>query len=380
MANTSIYSPVRQIVTPVAPGPPPVQDYEDVLTEMVGYAAFYGVNGGEGRPLRTVTSSNNSGAGTLRQVLADNPNGSWIIFPEGVTWTIQLTSTLNWVSNTTIDGRGADITIKGPLSGSSNVMNARSGNKNFILMYVKTPGSNTPVPSGDNDDGLSQENGTGGYSPTGNNVEKWWYYHVSMSDSEDEVCTCIRCEGKATIQSCSLINNNQASASTSHEQGFLISHGSNGNNYGWEQVEVKLSFFRNYWFCGDRMPFITVPSRIHSVNNYRKATTGSGHFLAQGKIHVTSRYNAPANSANLLSENETFDGPFQFIKPTLGTAIDGNARIVGSRLLNGATNATRNTSLVTDPPYSYSMVTASAANDAIIIAESGWQNVVNPAH
>lgn len=380
--NTGAYGPVRQITTPVV-FPPPQDNYEGVLQEMVGYGDFYGVTGGAGRPIRVVTNLNNTGPGSLRQTLADNPNGSWIIFAEGMSGTIPGGSALTGRSNTTIDGRGANITIRGSTSGQSSIINYTSGQTNFVIMYVTTAGGNTPTPAGVDDDGIAIQNGTGGYSPGGNNVERFWMYHVTMRDSEDEVCTTIRCEGKGTIQSCRLFNANQANSTESHEQGYLISHGSNQNNYGWEQVEVKLSFHRNYWFCGDRQPFITVPSRIHMWNDYNRITTGSGHFNpGSGIIHVTSRYNAPPNSANLLSVGCIYDGPVQFIKPTLGAAgaINGNARIVDALLLNGASNATRNTSLVTEPPYSYGAVNSSTALRDQIIAESGWQNVVNPAH
>ena len=364
-------------------------DHEAVLNDMQGFADYYNVTGGAGRPLVTVTNLNNSGAGSLRQALADNPSGSWIRFSQGLTGIVQLSTDINWVSNTTIDGRGADITIRGADSGSSPILDATSDQQNFIIMYCKLVGSAT-VNSGENDDGCRHEN-----SPTfigsgpdlahrDDTMHSFWYYHCDLSDSEDELFSVIRSLGRCTIQECNFTQTQLTGYM------MLISHGSAGNNYDWEQYDVEISLYRNVLRGRDRTPFITVPSQIHSWNNYYRGLTGGGH------IHVTSRYNAPANSANMLSENDIMDAqddPGQlFIKPTLGSAIDGNAKVTGSRLLSGATNNQRNTSLVFQtsrqpegtmnyggvPPYSYTLETADATLEADVLANAGWQSVPFP--
>ena len=178
--------------------------WEAVLSEMVGYAAHFGVSGGAGRPLLTVTNLNGSGAGSLRQAVADAGNGgAWIRFTGGLTGTIKLGSTIDLVRDITIDGRGANITIQGP-GGPDSTFAAVRGDQNWILMYLKLDG-----PVGTNNDILNVRNAVDDDPFAADVAERFWIYHVSFDNAEDELLSLIRTEGKYTVQN-SYFRNNSA--------------------------------------------------------------------------------------------------------------------------------------------------------------------------
>jgi pectate lyase len=74
----------------------------------LGFAT--GTTGGAGRPVIVVQSLADTGAGSLREALA---TGGDVRFAAGLTGTITQTKVLEIPGDTTIDGRGAQITIKG---------------------------------------------------------------------------------------------------------------------------------------------------------------------------------------------------------------------------------------------------------------------------
>jgi pectate lyase len=329
---------------------------------MVGYAKYFGIRGGAGRKVITVRNLNNSGSGSLRQAIADAGGGAWIRFTPGLSGRIRLGSALGLRSNITIDGRGANITIQGP-GGSGSTMNAYRGDQNFILMYLKLDG-----PVGGNNDLLQVMNGTGASTSASDNAERFWLYHMSFTNAEDELVSFIRTEGKYTVQS-SYIGNN-ASGNTGYCA--LVSHGTKGN-YGWEKVTHKGTWTRNFWDrCKDRVPYITIPSNIHIYNNY--------YFdWAATALHVTARFGATLPSQLLFENNvATANRHNQLVKPTLGSAIDGDARLDGNMFTGGGYGAERNRSRVFSPPYSYSKETATTAFRNAVMAEAGWQSVPFP--
>jgi len=83
--------------------------YEDLLTEVVGFGAS--TTGGQGGTVCTVTSSSNSGSGSLRSCV-DSANGPlWIRFSTDVE--IALDSSISLPSDITIDGRDHTVEITG---------------------------------------------------------------------------------------------------------------------------------------------------------------------------------------------------------------------------------------------------------------------------
>jgi hypothetical protein len=80
---------------------------EGLLAERVGYA--HTATGGAGGRLCEVTNLNDSGDGSFRSC-AQSDEARWIVF--GTSGTIRLNSAVNIGSNTTVDGRGAQITFE----------------------------------------------------------------------------------------------------------------------------------------------------------------------------------------------------------------------------------------------------------------------------
>ncbi len=84
--------------------------YDDLLNYRSGFAAS--VTGGSGGTVVTITSVGDEGFNQLESALAgDEPK--WIRFSPGLTGNILINDYLGIGSNKTIDGRGADITLKG---------------------------------------------------------------------------------------------------------------------------------------------------------------------------------------------------------------------------------------------------------------------------
>ncbi len=365
-ANTGAFGPVRPITTPAAP--PTGQNYEDVIDDnIVGYAKHWNVTGGAGRPLVVVTNLNNSGPGSLRQALADNPNGSWIIFSQGLTGSITLNSTLGMVANTTIDGRGANITIIGPNS-SAPAIAARLGDFNWILMYLIVD-SRDPNPT--DQDNINIFNSNSDVSNP-NRCERFWIYHVSFLGAEDENLNLRRMHGKYTIQSC-LLRNNSGGASSAF--GTLIANSASG---AWQQQIQLGTFYRNEFDSNHRQPYVAAPSNIHLYNNYHH-DWASESCLVAAQVFGDSPLVAQA-----LCENDIWDGNVgnrSFYPGPTGSSNDGETKGSGNLHLNGAFGTERNPGSVFVPPYTYpEMQTATTGLRDAIVADVGWQNVTNPAH
>ncbi len=111
--------------------------HELILDDMTGFAKAWGVTGGKGGTVVTVTNSNASGAGSLKQALLDASGPTWIKFTASSTWIITLTGLANISTNDiTIDGRGADITIDD--YGIQARQNAASPSlSNYVLTHLK---------------------------------------------------------------------------------------------------------------------------------------------------------------------------------------------------------------------------------------------------
>ena len=88
--------------------PAPGGSREDILTNLVGFGE--GTTGGAGGSVCRVTSLSDSGSGSLRACTA-NSSPTWVVFD--VSGNIDLNSAIRLRSNTTIDGRGQDVTIRG---------------------------------------------------------------------------------------------------------------------------------------------------------------------------------------------------------------------------------------------------------------------------
>lgn len=104
--------------------------YEDILlpANKIGYGKD--CTGGTGKPLVTVTNLNDSGGGSLRQAVSDNPAGFWLKFATGLSGVITHTSRIDLPDDCTFDGRGANVRIdEFSLHGS--------GAQNIAVLYMK---------------------------------------------------------------------------------------------------------------------------------------------------------------------------------------------------------------------------------------------------
>ncbi len=357
-SNTTVTSAAFPISISAAAG-----GYEAVLTDMVGYADFHSVTGGEGGNLVTVTNCNNSGAGSLRQALADASGATWIRFTQDTTCTINLGSPLNLISDVTIDGRGSNITIVGP-GGSSDSISARRGDQNFILMYLTFDG-----PTASNNDIISFNNSSS--TPTGASdaMERFWLYHVTSIQGEDEAFSVRRSHGQFTVQSC-FIKNLTGGA----RQGILFNNG--GSAEAWDDIQMLATFYRTHIQAGTRLPRLSVPMNLHMYNNFTEQLISSN-----GSIAVDSESGSGAVPQLRFENNISWQAGSKkaVMDYTIGDHDFGEGVATGNLGTNGATFSERNPGSVFTPPYTYSeMVTADTALRDAIIAEAGWQDVVFP--
>lgn len=337
-----------------------IPPWEAVLGEMVGYAAHAGVTGGAGKPLLTVTNLNNSGSGSLRQAVADaRAGGAWIRFANGLTGTIKLGSSINLVRDVTIDGRGANVTVQGPGEAYST-FNARRGDQNWILMYIKLDG-----PVGANNDLLNVQNRDTDDPSAPDLTEAFWLFHVSFSHSEDELFSVRRSRGNYTVQNCFF------DQPTGSGYGMLMHNSASLGQ--WDQIVQKSTWTRNYWFSiRDRAPRISVPAHAHMFNNY----WDDWDFEV---VHAVSRQGALI--AQALLENNVADATGD--RDVLAGANEsgmqsGEIRATGNLMLSGAGIHERNPVNVFAPPYSYSLAPATLPLRDEVISDAGWQNVPFP--
>ena len=81
-----------------------------VLKDLNGFGK--NTTGGKSGKVIEVTNLKDSGSGSLRDAVSKSGR-TWIVFKRGLKGTIKLKSVLKVGSNTTIDGRGANITVTG---------------------------------------------------------------------------------------------------------------------------------------------------------------------------------------------------------------------------------------------------------------------------
>lgn len=351
MSNLGAYGPIRSVTTPVLP--PTGEDYEAVLSSMRGFAAYYGVTGGAGRAPILVSSSANSGPNTLRQALSDagSAGGGWIYFTQGMTATINISSQLALVSNITIDGRGADITVTN--SGGKGFQGTGTGgnDRNIIFLYLKVDGCGN--------DCIEFDHGS----------DLIWLYHCTFSDSVDEVLSMRRTLGKYTVQDCLLDNQ------TNGGRGCLISTSAPNLNE-WDTKVQEGTYYRTIFDCNQRQPRVTASSHIHLYNCYQ--TNGNSN----GNNCLASIATSGALAPEILFENNIADGGSRCLR-TIGANLgDAKARASGNLMLNGVNGPQENLpDEVFIPPYTYAeMVAATTTLRDDLIANAGWQSSVNPIH
>lgn len=361
-SNTTVASPSF----PISIASAAATGREDIIAdEMVGYATEYnggaGVTGGTGKPLVTVTNCNNSGAGSLRTAFSNNPTGSWIRFTKGFNCTISAATTLDIPPNTTIDGRGATITINtgGGFTGNAPLLRIRDDN--IIVMYLR----HTSVERDIYRIGAQ----AGGVSADG-----LWFHHISLTGSTDELFDLQQGTDNITISWCKLTN---------HGLGMLVSPLSTGDNGNIESQydgisPIHLTMHHNEWDgVNDRHP-ATRHARLHSYNNLHQDWNQAG--LSSRTGGMTAFPDLGVIVENEICDATGGDNRCAFQGANSGQSIaQMNLDSRGTHLLtSGATITEKNPGAIFTIPYSYTPDTADNALRTAIEAGSGLQSVPFP--
>jgi pectate lyase len=307
--------------------------WEAILSEASGFAR--NVTGGAGGQLISVTNLNDSGSGSLRAALGVSGR-TWIRFSQGLTGTVNLQSPLKPNPNTTIDGRGARITLDWRGSGYGIYMTNTS---NIIIMYLTLQNAGYDI--------VHFRNGfTGG-----------WLHHLTFDRTIDELISMRNGADNVTISWCRMNDNTR---------GALL-RSSGDSDAQWDDVYSHATLHHNFWTrsLAWRVPKMANVGHFHIYNDYNQG---------DAMIHAINR-------AQVLVENTIFEpdtSGFRKLATTQDGQLDGLSKAVGNLLLKNATLNTKNSSGVFSPPYSYSMDAATTATRDRIIAGAGWQNLPFP--
>ena len=306
-------------------GQVPSGSREAILDSIVGFAE--GTTGGAGGALCRVTNLNDSGSGSLRNC-AGNSQPTWIVFD--VSGSINLGSAIRLRSNTTIDGRGQEITIRGYGLQLRRI-------ENIVLHNLRF------------------DSGTDDAIMVRDNTHHVWIDHVSLSGFGDGLIDITNAATDVTVSWCEL---------SGHDKVMLIS----ANPGDSQDVDIRVTLHLNYFHdTVQRHPRMRW-GRIHSFNNYITDWSSYGAGASQRCQFLSERniYEASSNRNAIIADS-------------LGSDPEaGEVRIVEDSFLNGARGEERNPGSVFRPSYDY---TAAPANDALrdrVVAGAGWQDVRLP--
>lgn len=249
----------------VCPTPASPTGRELLLGEIDGYAAEVGTTGaGTDGPVYVVTSTEDAGAGSLREGL--EMGGQWVVFdpavfPVDVETTISLNSAIHVASDTTLDGRCANVRLT-PTSRADGALFVgrfgESGVENVVLHNVRIG----PIPGRG-----GEQSGDGIRIVWGS--DRFYVSHVDVVAANDEALEITRGDQgpmRGTIA---------YSRFTDTTKAILI--GDQTNNVekqgGWSpgQHRIHVTMHHNWMHSnGIRNPLVT-DSTAHLYNNYVSA-------------------------------------------------------------------------------------------------------------
>lgn len=314
--------------------------YEDIINiEMVGFAKHFNTTGGKGKQLITVQNLNNSGTGSLRAALSSG--GRWIRFAPGLTGVIVLNSPLEIIGdNVTIDGRGADITLRPSTVGVACLITKK---QNIAIMYLKF--ENWYESAAKND---AQAIVIEGGSAT---RTRYWIHRCTFTIGDyikADDCIAIGvpnnsliCPTGITISRCYFFNMPEA---------VLL---------GWGEWDngAKMTMHRNkFEQCGYRTPMVR-GGYVHSYNNIIRTIQGVNASSAEdGNKHLAHNNIYHANSAKEVLVCRRTGSAFKAV----------NCWKEGAVLVTEVSPTT-----VGNPPYSYTLITDKATLES---KNFGWVN------
>ena len=315
--------------------------HEAILDENVGgYAKLFGVTGGAGFSIVTVTNTNNSGSGSLRAAI-DGGGNRWIRFTAGLTGTINISSSILMNSaNVTLDGRGANVLLQN--AGATFALSPRA--QNIAIMYIKVDAGNI--------DGINQFPGSDGL----------WLHHISFTGGDDDQFSTSNNNGTShdwhtTISWCKF---SQASSF-----GPILINGVSNHNGD----PALITLHHNDISTGSRGPRFTW-SRIHEYNNYIHNWSG-GYIIgsADGRIYFENNYVNPSGSGNNTVRIQNKGSPGAGGVFALGNVLNG---------ANLESNDPIGNVFHPSDSYSYTAETANTTLRDNIISTAGWRDVPFP--
>jgi pectate lyase len=313
---------------------------EQLLNHRVGFGKD--ATGGAGGTLCTVTNLNDSGAGSLR-ACATGSGARWVIF--SVSGTINLLDRIEVTSNTTIDGRGANITLT-------------SANRQVFLMYQQ---SNVIIhnltfgcPS---DDCVSIMFGS-------SNV---WIDHVTFGDSADEQLY-IGAFGGLGVPGVTVSWNLFVGVPETLGSGAILV---SSNDQETNDADTRITFHHNHYdHTVIRHPLARFAT-MHAFNNYYNTNDYGAQIRTHGKF---------------WSENEYFLAPSTNAYPSVSWAPDDCptcepvgadiVKVTGHTCINCGVDAINEVNASSYPtlPYTYTAATSNTALRDAIIAQAGRQD------
>jgi len=205
------------------------EEYEDLLTELVGFGS--NTTGGQGGTVCTVTSTDNSGSGSLRECVGSASGAWWIRF--AVDGEIALSSSISLPSNLTIDGRDRSVEITG-----AGLTVHSKGNIIITNLHFHSGGD------WDDNDAIQVKGG-----------HDIWVHHCSFSDYADGLLDLTKGTKDVTVS---------WNKFSDHDKVMLIS----ANDNDTEDEDTRVTLHHN-WFkeTKQRHPRIR-HGKLHAYNNY----------------------------------------------------------------------------------------------------------------
>jgi len=280
----------------------------DLLSELEGFGRE--TTGGQGGEMYKVTSLADDGAkGTLRYGVQSSGK-KWIIF--GVSGTITLKSKLVFKSDKTVDGRGAQITIK------NNTIDIPKTAQNVILNDIKVTES---APGGQDTEGMDNIGINDG-------AKRVWIHHVESSKSGDGLIDMKRGATDITISWTRLTDKpNKAMLITATE----------------DLKPGKVTLHHNHWLKGD--------DRQPKVDGYQVHIYNDFYDYSENGVDITCY-----NKCQIFVENSIW-APKVGNQNKLGVTTSGDregySRASGNLLKSGIWLEQHKPENVFTPPYLY---------------------------
>ena len=317
--------------------------YETILNEMEGYAKYAGCTGGKGGPLITVSNETE-----LRDAVSgDSPK--WVRFDPGLILTISIGSPIYIGSNTTLDGRGANITIVQDSPGVHGFFVRNESN--VIITHIKMDNWEVNNP---NDAQCILI-----FSNTTTPRDRYWIYKCSFTrdtyGGDDMVGFGVDNDlyarpTKGTVQSCYFYQLKHA---------IIV---------GWNfpNDDMRITVCKNaFEWCGYRCPNVCA-EHVHTYNNYINNFKGwtSSQVYRDGRQFAEYNVYTDADESPVVRAFDWND-----------EGTPGAIRHVNCWYESNCYENEVHPEWVGAPPYSYSPITT---NSGVKSQTFGWQDVPWP--